>query len=209
MRSRIVFPIKEVTPKLEDMSEAGKLHFPTWILGLGKTPFGAASVDDGQAADIADTVYRESRHAEQWHRMARLLAGKGTTAAEIMKKLSIPAKVAADAATKPLKDATSPEAKEASTWYESTYGTGSAARNKLLGETLPKYSGLLDAAAAAYKRVAADKAATKDQKDAAYKKWVDAYDAYKKEAGDPYHALPEEADAWAVAGKMQTAYKKK
>jgi hypothetical protein len=49
----------------------------------------------------------------------------------------------------------------------------------------------------------------KDQKDAAYKKWVEAYDAYKKEAGDPYHALPEEADAWAVAGKMKATYTKK
>jgi hypothetical protein len=55
----------EVTPKLEDLSEAGKFHFSTWVLGLGKAPFGAASVDDGQAAEIADTVYHESRHAEQ------------------------------------------------------------------------------------------------------------------------------------------------
>jgi hypothetical protein len=189
--------------------EAGKFHFSTWVLGLGKGPFGAASVDDGQAAEIADTVYHESRHAEQWHRMARLLAGKGTSAADIMKKLGIAGKAAADAATKPLKDATTGEGKEASAWYESVYGSGAAHRNKLLGETLPKYSKLLDEAAAEYRKVTADKAATKDQKDAAYKKWVAAYDAYKKEAGDPYHALPEEADAWAVAGKMKAAYTKR
>jgi hypothetical protein len=199
----------EVTPNLEDLSEAGKFHFSTWVLGLGKAPFGAASVDDGQAAEIADTVYHESRHAEQWHRMARLLAGKGTSAADIMKKLGIAAKAAADAATKPLKDATTAEGKEASAWYESVYGSGAAHRTKLLGETLPKYSKLLDDAAAEYSKVTADKAATKDQKDAAYKKWVEAYDVYKKEAGDPYHALPEEADAWAVAGKMKAAYTKK
>lgn len=66
-----------------------------------------------------------------------------------------------------------------------------------------------DEAAAEYRKVTADKAATKDQKDAAYKKWVAAYDAYKKAAGDPYHALLEEADAWAVAGRMKAAYTKK
>jgi hypothetical protein len=42
----------EVTPNLEDLSEAGKFHFSTWVLGLGKAPFGAASVDDGPAAKI-------------------------------------------------------------------------------------------------------------------------------------------------------------
>lgn len=199
----------EVTPSLENLSEAGKFHFSTWVLGLGKTPFGAASVTDGEAAEIADTVYHESRHAEQWHRMARMLAGKGTSAADIMKKLGVAGKAAADAATKPLKDATSSEGKEASAWYESVYGSGAAHRDKLLGETLPKYSKLLNDAAAGYQKVTTDKAATKDQKDAAYKKWVAAYDAYKKEAGDPYHALPEEADAWTVAGKMKTAYTKK
>jgi hypothetical protein len=199
----------EVTPNLEELSEAGKFHFSTWVLGLGKAPFGAASVTDDQAAEIADTVYHESRHAEQWHRMARLLAGKGNSAGDIMKQLGIAGKAAADAATKPIKDATAGEGKEASAWYESAYGAGAAQRNKLLGETMPKYSKLLDEAAAEYHKLKADKAATKDQKDAAYKKWVAAYDAYKKEAGDPYHALPEEADAWAVAGKMKAAYTKK
>lgn len=199
----------EVTPNLEELSEAGKFHFSTWVLGLGKAPFGAASVTDAEAAEIADTVYHESRHAEQWHRMARLLAGKGTSAGDIMKKLGIAGKAAADAATKPIKDATTAEGKEASAWHESVYGAGAEHRRKLLSETLPKYSKLLDAANALYHKVTADKAATKDQKDAAYKKWVEAYDAYKKEARDPYHALPEEADAWAVAGKMKTAYTKK
>lgn len=97
----------------------------------------------------------------------------------------------------------------ADTVYESAYGAGAAQRNKLLGETMPKYSKLLDEAAAEYHKLKADRAVTKDHKDAAYKKWVAAYDAYKKEAGDPYHALPEEADAWAVAGKMKAAYTKK
>lgn len=199
----------EVTPALEEMSESGKFHNSTWVLGLGKTPFGASSVTDEQAAEIADTVYHESRHAEQWHRMARLLAGKGTKAADIMKQLEISGKAAADAATKPIKDATTSEGKEASEWYESVYGPKGADRKKLLSEIMPKYRALLDTAAAEYANVTADKTATKEQKDAAYKKWSDAYAAYKKEAGDPYHALPEEADAWAVGGKMKAAYTKK
>jgi hypothetical protein len=43
---------------------------------------------------------------------------------------------------------------------------------RLLGETLPRYSKLLDDAAAEYNKLTASKAATKDQKDAAYKKYL-------------------------------------
>lgn len=199
----------EVKPNLEELgSFAGQFHFSTWILGLGKAPFSAASVTDGEAAEMAGTVYHESRHAEQWHRMARLLAGQGKPAADIQKTLSIPGKVAADAFAKPLKDTSSAEGKEATAWHESVYGAKASARDKLFSEIRPKYRKLLDDAEAAYTKLAADKTASKEKKDEAYKKYVAASETYQKEYYDKYMALPEEADAWAVETKMKTAYKK-
>lgn len=202
--------VYEVIPKLEDLGQfAGQFHFGTWILGLGKAPFSAASVTDGEAAEMAGTVYHESRHAEQWHRMARLLAGQGKKPAEITTSLGIPAKVAADAATKPLKDATTAEGKEATSWYESVYGAKAAERKKLFKETRPKYRKLLDDAQAEYTKLLGDKTATKDQKDEAAKKYKAAYDTYQKEYYEKYRALAEESDSWAVEEKMKTAYTKK
>jgi hypothetical protein len=200
----------EVKPNLEDLGQfAGQFHFSTWILGLGKAPFSAPLVNDAEASEMAATVYHESRHAEQWHRMARLLAGQGKKPAEITTALSIPAKVAVDAAAKPLKDATTTEGKEATSWYESVYGVKSAERNKLFKETRPKYRKLLDDAEAEYKKLLADKTATKNQKDEAAKKYKAAYDTYQKEYYEKYRALPEESDSWAVEDKMKTAYMKK
>lgn len=199
--------VYEVKPALEDVgSFAGEFRFPTWILALGKAPFSAASVTDAEAADMAGTVYHEARHAEQWHRMARLLAGRGKKAAEIKTALGIPAKVADDAHKKPLKDATTAEGKEATAWYESVYGTKRAARQKLFKEIRPKYRKLLDDAEAAYTKLLADKTATTEQKDAAAKKYKAAYDTYQKEYYEKYRALAEEADSWAVEGKLTAAY---
>lgn len=200
----------EVKPNLEDLGTfAGEFHFSTWILGLGKTPFSAASVTDGEAATMAGTVYHESRHAEQWHRMARLLAGQGKKAAEIEKAMSIPGKVAADAFSKPLKDATTAEGKEATSWHESVYGAKAAERRKLFTEIRPKYRKLMDDAEAEYKKLAADKSASRDKKDEAFKKWRAAYDTYNKEYYEKYRALPEESDAWALDAKMKSSYSKK
>jgi hypothetical protein len=61
----------------------GRLEFSTWELQLSqdllRQPF-----DQESARSLAATIYHETRHAEQFFRMARVLAGKGKTADMIM-----------------------------------------------------------------------------------------------------------------------------
>jgi len=83
---------------------------------------------------MADTVYHEARHAEQWYRMAQMRAGQGRTAAQIATEMGIPARIAAVAAGAPLARG-SMDALIADGWYQSVYGSGSAHRERVLGPT--------------------------------------------------------------------------
>lgn len=198
--------VTETTPVVMDIANAGQLGIATWQLKLGKKAFSAAAVTDAEAADVADTVYHESRHAEQWHRMARLQAGKKKTADEIQKSMGIPARVAQDAAKEPL-EAGGAEAKEADTWWESVYGSKAKDRNTVLKNLRP-LDDAVDKAQAAYDKIKSDPAVSADKKSEALKAWTGAYDKWKENI-DKYHALPEEADAWKVGGKVTSAYLKK
>lgn len=55
-----------------------------------------------EVAEIVDTFYHEARHAEQYFRMARVLAGQGKKVEAIKKELDIPEDVAKEAAKYPL-----------------------------------------------------------------------------------------------------------
>lgn len=195
----------------------GQLDFTTWNLDLGEAPYKKASTTTAEMAGVADTVYHESRHAEQWHRMARLEAGKGKSANDIASSLYIPANVAQDAATKPL-SGDSTEAKEAEAWHESVYGANSAARNTTL-QNLSAHGAALNAALAktqasekAFKDLQAAGTATPEQLQAALDTWTAdfaAYQAAQTQFATTYQAyrdLPEEKDAWAVGGDIRSAY---
>lgn len=74
-----------------------------------------------EMAEVVDTLYHESRHAEQMLRIAQMLAAQGKTALEISNNLGIPPAAAAAAHAKPLAtDASKPEnatlIKEAEAW---------------------------------------------------------------------------------------------
>jgi hypothetical protein len=189
--------------KVKKMDDLGRFSFSTWTLNLGKDAFGAATPSSADIMDAADTVYHETRHAEQWFRMARLQAGKGWKAAKIAIKLSIPLKIAKAAEAAPL-TGTSLEASEASSWYESVYGSGAKARNKTLTD-LSKVPAQLEKAIAALAKLEKNPKATAKQKEAAQKK-VDELTKKSEDTDAAYHALPEEADAWAVGADVQTEY---
>jgi hypothetical protein len=193
--------VPEVKAKVMKMSNAGSFDFSNWTLELGKSAFTGAKPSHGDLLDVADTVYHETRHAEQWFRIARLQAGKGWSATKISTKLSIPLKIAKAAKANPL-TGTGTDVTEAASWYESVYGTGRKARKKTL-RALPKTRKAAEKALAAYEKVAADPKASEAKKEAAFKKLEDA-EKKRDDARKAYHALPEEADAWAVAGDVQT-----
>lgn len=118
-------------------SASGTFSRVTWTISMNTTLFsnragvtkvGELTVDE--AAEIADTVYHEIRHSEQYFRMARVKAAQsskkdvGEIAAEIVKAMDIPPEVAQAAAAAPLQ-ATKENADliaEAKDWESITIG---------------------------------------------------------------------------------------
>lgn len=152
----------------------GSFDFTTWSLPIGTQGF--ANMDDAMLAEVADTVYHECRHAEQWFRIARFKAGEkpAPTASELATSLGIPTEIAETALKSPLRAQTKTQKffhtkeynerqdkklSEASSWYEGIYGTGAQNRE-------------------------------------------DVYQDLSNRKSD-YLALVEEADAWAVAAKAK------
>jgi hypothetical protein len=111
---------------------------------------------------LIDTVYHESRHAEQNFRMARIKAGEGKTATEIATDLSLPADIAKAAVKRPLKaqskvskalhskkynERQEKKMQEGDSWYQSIWGTGRVERTDVLnnintGDNYNKYLAL-------------------------------------------------------------------
>jgi len=85
----------------------------TWMLQTAPSTF----VADALAPGVVSLLYHEARHAEQWFRMARVLAGRGATAAELSKRLRMDPTVAALAVERPLREG--PEVREADVWLRS------------------------------------------------------------------------------------------
>jgi len=114
--------------------DAGQFDFTVWNILLDDSVLSKETLTDAEQADMADTVYHEARHAEQWYRMAQMRAGQGRTAAQIATEMGIPARIAALAAGAPLAEG-SMDALIADGWYQSVYGSGSAHRERVLGPT--------------------------------------------------------------------------
>lgn len=117
--------------------ESGSFFRVTWSIKINPAQFssrsgiskvGELTVDE--AAEVADTLYHEARHSEQYFRIARMLAGQSKEtsvpkiAAEIVDKLSIPATVATAAAGVPLNEskANAGLIAEARDWQSITIG---------------------------------------------------------------------------------------
>jgi Domain of unknown function (DUF4157) len=118
---------------------------------------------------------------------------------------------------------------ETKNWYDSVYGKDRAARNTTLVDLRTKFANVkvtsdaltlarqeTDKAALDYTNAdAASKPALLVVWQAKHQQWQNAKVAYDQAVVDShlahalYKALPEEADAWAVGGRIQDAYKKK
>ena len=174
---------------------AGQFDFTIWQIQLGQQRFSQATITDESAADIANTIYHEARHAEQWFRMAQMLAGQGKTAREIETQMSIPATIAAQAVASPLAQG-SMEALIAQGWYESVYGGRANYRNGVLQDVLSKKTALNNAQEAydtnPTPRNEARLNAARRRFEVAYQKYVN---------------LPEEADAHRVGNAVEARYR--
>jgi hypothetical protein len=114
-------------------TEQGTFDFTTWSMMVNRKLLDQSGLTRDDAADLANTVYHEARHAEQWFWMARLRAGQGYSAAGIAAEMFIPADIAKEARKLPIRPGTT-EAVVASGWYESVYGSGAEHRDRVLTE---------------------------------------------------------------------------
>jgi len=198
---------------------AGQLDFQAWNIDLGEKSFATTNVIPAIVAGAADIVYHEARHAEQWHRMARIQAGTGKSAKTIATEMAIPKHVAEDAAADPL-SGESKEATEGKAWLESVYGANAAHRNTVLttlaaqGVELETKSAAARQAQQELQALDQDPQATAEAKAAATTACTTAEAEYEtaltafQATYAQYRALPEEQDAWATGGAVQAAYMK-
>lgn len=126
------FPVMGKIVHAMDPQTYGQFDFTTWSIEVNQALVSLPTLTEAQATDLADTMYHEGRHGEQWYRMAQLLAGQGRTAAEIATQMGIQPNIAALAKADPIAPG-SMEALIADGWFQSVYGAGSAHREHVLG----------------------------------------------------------------------------
>jgi hypothetical protein len=181
----------------------GIFHPDHWTMGLDKHTFNQDEITDKDASGIAEEVFHEARHAEQFFRMARMFAGEKMEPPQIAEKIGVPLDVAKQARGNPLDEGTK-DGVQAKAIYESIDGAGAQKRNELLARLTPLGKARREAEAN-YHDLENNPDTKPEQLDEAKAEWKEAMDAYKP-VHDEYKALPEEKDAWDVASEVKTEY---
>jgi peptidoglycan hydrolase-like protein with peptidoglycan-binding domain len=182
------------TPKHEvkDLGKVAGVFVPKdWTMFFDDDAFSAADLDDDAARSVAGTVYHEARHAEQNHKMARMLATKGNSPEQIHAKMGIPVDVAQNAFEHPLPKGV--EFATASQQFDSVYGAGKAQHDKAEREA-PSVDELREA------KAALDANPTPANK-ARHARLVAAFRAY--------HDLPTENDAFGTEAAFEESWDEK
>lgn len=179
------------TPTLavEDLGKAsGMFSSGPWKLSLDRAALSAPTIDDDAARSLSSTIYHEARHCEQNHKMARMLATKGNTAAQIQAKMGVPSHIAEDAVARPLPRGV--EYATASQQFDAQYGAGKA--HHIQAEKEAPSNDELQAA------MAAAKANPTPANKARAARLLAAYRAY--------HDLPVENDAFATENDFELTW---
>jgi hypothetical protein len=110
----------------------GFFDFTTWTIQISDAKFSqydmvytdppANTKPHPYFVNIAETLYHEGRHCEQWWHMARY-AAHGASATDVSQRLGIPAAVATAAVKSPMKHG-DPLIKKTEEWFASVYGGG-------------------------------------------------------------------------------------
>jgi hypothetical protein len=125
------FPPPDVTAPSGLGASSGQLRFRDWEVAINDALVNRDSLTDKQAAQLGDTLYHETRHAEQWSLMAKRQAAEGLAAEQIHWQLALPGRIAREAVRDPL-SATDPRRPCADALYKSVYGRDRLARNRTL-----------------------------------------------------------------------------
>lgn len=124
------------TLKQKDEDSYGQFSEKEWNMELNELMFEKETIDQDTMAQIADTVFHEARHGEQFFRIARMLTAFGLNKQEILQKMvmngeHVNENIVQIALAKPIalpKDGLTTELLEAMHWYESLYGKKSKLR---------------------------------------------------------------------------------
>jgi hypothetical protein len=109
-------------------SHNGELRFNQWRIAINRSLVTSERLSPEQTAQLGETLYHETRHAEQWSLIAKRQAGEGLAPDQIRNALYVPEKVATDAARQPLSPSDS-RRPCADALHKSIYGADRVARN--------------------------------------------------------------------------------
>lgn len=215
---------------LEDLgSNLGVFDLEKWVIILDEKVVSQETLTEQEAADVAETVYHEARHAEQSYRIAQRLAGMGKSAKAIATEMKIAAGIASKAFDNPLK-AGSMDALIAEGWHESRHGAKAAETEQIMLALYTTRAAFRNAntdfnkaeeayyiAEVHYRTSAGDPRRMDDAQkrmddaqkkmDDAQKKMDEAEKQYKA-VYEKYENLPEETDSRRVGGEFKKAYLK-
>ncbi|MCY2967097.1 MAG: hypothetical protein NT069_26250 [Planctomycetota bacterium] len=112
--------------------------FKTGTLEISQQQLNSPTFAGADARLLANAVYHEARHAEQWSLMAQRAAGQGQTAAQIQNSMGVSPAMAQSAANSPL-TGTSPQGNLAQASHDSVYGPRRQYRNAVLSDAQNRY----------------------------------------------------------------------
>jgi hypothetical protein len=188
-----------------DALKVGEFVSESWQMKMNRKPYDREQLSPTQAKEIADGVYHETRHAEQNHKVARYLAGRGMTIEEIHGQMSIAGRAAQHAHARPLREG-EPGAKQAKAFFDDKMGAGKEHHAEVMAtnrEWLQRYRVLRDQYDSLVKA-----GAPKSEVKHAHAELLRIKEPVMK-AYSEYRKLPMEADAFSTGGQAGSAYGKK
>jgi hypothetical protein len=172
-----------------------------WEIQINK-PFVEEKPKDPEKASLAEIVYHEARHAEQHHKIARVLSAQGKTATEIVAATDIKVDVVKQAMSLPKLDGA--QAGLAEQWMKSIHGNGpEAAHREAVYGKLRTTATALQKAQQDYDEARKDPQLTPPE---VLRSTMNALENARREhrrAEREYKALPEETDAFATQEKLK------
>lgn len=107
--------------KLQEQTE-GSFNHKSWTMVLNSAHLNDPKMTPDKFVDIMETVYHESRHAEQNFMSARFLAGQNLTAAQVKDNMDLPVGIAKKAVESPIASSTI-QGIVAQGFYDSKFGS--------------------------------------------------------------------------------------
>jgi len=98
----------------------GQFNHQEWLIDLNERTLCSPLINSAEASALAETVFHEAKHGEQFFKIARLLAGQGESAEAINARTGINLRAATEAMASPITSGT-PEAERPQAFFDSIF----------------------------------------------------------------------------------------